>query len=117
MTALQFIAAVIGSLAWPAALVTFLIIFRSPIRKILERFRSGKAFGVELTIGERADEILSSVRIGNRLDHDPAGIEPTRTDAEPFLALIERSPSDAVIASWQQVRHASEELARREGIP
>jgi len=71
MNNLGFVASLIGSLAWPLALVIILVIFRRPVTKLIGRATQYKGFGQEVTFGDELADVerkIERIKVG--------GLEP-----------------------------------------
>ena len=84
MNDLGFVASLIGSLAWPLALVIVLVIFRRPVTKLIGRATQYKGFGQELTFGDELADVerkIEGIKFG--------GLE-VRWEREPEQRAVER---------------------------
>jgi len=61
VSVLEFIAAVIGHLAWPATVVTALLILKRPIVDLLPKIRRAKWGDGELEFGEQVEKVRTEV--------------------------------------------------------
>lgn len=61
MDTFQFVAAMTTSLAWPLAAIALAITLRPSIIKLIDKIKSFKGFGAELTIGEQAIEAVAQI--------------------------------------------------------
>ena len=59
---IQLAASLVSSLAWPAAVVIILAIFRRPVTKLIGRATQYKGFGQEITFGEELAGVESKVQ-------------------------------------------------------
>jgi hypothetical protein len=95
---LQFASSVIGSLAWPATIVVFVVILRRPVARMLERpptsLKAGPA-GIELLWDDRAREVHDEVA--------RATGEIVPRLAEEFYALARLRPSAVVFQSFGSI--------------
>lgn len=112
MNGLEFVAAVIASLAWPVVVVITLLTFKSPLGKVIERLRSAKGYGVEMDFEGKSDEAKDGARAvidGLREQGAPAtaGDVP---DREPVKLPHDEDPTFAVIATWERIGEAMRDL-------
>ena len=65
MDGLQFASSVIGSIAWPVIVLTFLVLFRANIRKLIDRLRkasiAGNSIDLSLDDGDAQMEVLEAI--------------------------------------------------------
>lgn len=106
---LQFIASIIGSLAWPAAMVLVVLLLRRAILRILPRLRRLKYGDVEAEFGEKLEEAEEEIAelpaptsLPKKLDHAVQRPE----DVGDF------SNNSAVFVAWLSVESAILNLAR-----
>lgn len=108
MSWLQFLASVIGSIAWPATVIVVVIILRDQLRRViltLTRLKYGNLeieFGRELKELEKKAKALDVVR-----PVLPRPTPPTPRNAVQLLAdaetLAEDFPGPAVVLAWSAV--------------
>lgn len=121
---LAFIASIIGSLAWPTAVVSIALIFRRAILKLLpdvSELEYGKfkvKFQKELAeVKEQAElAALPSAPARTVLPEASKGSSGERNAAADFVHLALASPRAAVIESWMQVEQELGRLTQRAGI-
>jgi hypothetical protein len=109
---LEFLASVIGSLAWPAAIAFIVYLLREPIRKVIPGLRKFGFAGLEAEFGERVQEAAVM-----------AASTQTLADVTPGTALVTElgpeiatAPRAAVIEAWLAVERELEALAERVDI-
>jgi hypothetical protein len=117
---LDFWGVIVSSLAWPAAVLTLLVVFRKPLTKLADglakrashlrriSFPGGEAEWFDSAVEEIAEEVESS-------EHEPrASAEPSSATQVP-LALARVQPSAGVIGAFLEVEQAiNRYLAQRE---
>lgn len=126
---LEWSSSVIGSTAWPIALVVVALIFRGQITKLLKRIKGAKygdaqvSFGEDLDKVERKVEVIAPTPEANEQQDDLANIpdlDPTlaaiANEHNKFAQLAAISPSAAVLNSWTDVEFALRELMNIHGI-
>lgn len=75
MTVLEFVAAMVGHLVWPATAITTLLILRRPITNLLPHIRRAKWGDRELEFGEQVDAVRAEVqRLPKRLESAQAAL-------------------------------------------
>lgn len=92
---LQFFSSVIGSMAWPSAVVLLAVLIRAPLAKVIPRLRTIKYGDFHLDIGEQIDAVKEDV--------DAIGESPSQeVDELPvsFRALARTDPRAAVLSAW-----------------
>lgn len=92
---LQFFSSVIGSLAWPSAVVLLAILIRAPLAKVIPRLRTIKYGDLHLDIGEQIDAVKEEVEA---IDESPS----QDVDEVPvsFRALAKTDARAAVLSAW-----------------
>jgi hypothetical protein len=111
MNVLQFIASLVGSLAWPAVVFGVALVLRKPLGDLLPLLQHIRYKDLELEFGKRVEELQAEVA-----EELPAPGEAAAT-AEPeraaLLKLAEISPRAAVLEAWRAVEAAALKAARR----
>ncbi len=95
----QFIADLISNVAWPTVAITFLIMFRSELIKIVQRLAHLKYKDIELNfekVKQQAEELH------HEFEQEEAVIEsPVYTSLEDqVMDAVERAPSAAILLAW-----------------
>jgi len=122
MNELQFIAALVGSLAWPIAAVGISVFLRRPLIDLLDRAKSAEGFGAKLTFGERVEAVrevveetvlLSPVPKKQLALPEPTPSQEQTTEVLQSLAdeLSSTSASGTVIAAWAQLEAGLKSIA------
>ena len=101
----QFIADMVSSIAWPAVAAVFLVVFRSEVRKIIQRVAhlKYKDFELDFTkVKEHAQLIHKEIPSGMQMPRSPvfSSLEDQVLDA------VERAPSAAVLLAWSSLETA-----------
>lgn len=110
MSTTQFLASVVSSLAWPAAVVTTIWILRHPLGDLLGALRSARGLGWQFDF-ERA---LSRVReLAPGLPPGDGESNPTLSSAD-LLRLAEIAPRSVIDDAWGQLER---DIARHTGCP
>ncbi len=118
MNAFEFIASVVDSLAYPAAIIIVVLALRAPIGKLLpelKRFRYGK---VEIDFGQEVRKLEDRARtVGLRLPERPV---PARMEFRESAQIIDDAvrlaaefPEPAVGLAWTAVEHEMTQAAAR----
>ncbi len=106
---LQFFASVIGSLAWPAALVLIVLLLRRELVQMLQRLRRLKYGDAEAEFREK----LEMVEVDISELPSPSKLPPTRVSRHQYAEELDRfSNNSAVFVSWLEVESAILNLAR-----
>jgi hypothetical protein len=97
----QFIASVIGSLAWPVATVLIVYFFRDQIRRVIGHIRKIGAGSVNVELSEKIEEAVDAgqlVQVEKGLTPpDVVGLDPT------LLQLVKSFPEAALIQSFKEL--------------
>lgn len=108
---LQFVSSVVGSLAWPAAVIAIVVLLRDPLRKLVPLIRTLKYKEWQLDVGQELDAVKESVEATND-QPDERAEEPTPV----FLQLAQIEPRAAVLSAWAPVELALKDLAMRHRV-
>ena len=113
MNTLQFIASLVGSLAWPVAVVVMAVIFKDQIRLLtsrpVRRFRAGP---VEMEF----DRLLSEVEVSVERPTEAVAGGRTKIDTpvlEDLEEMANTSPIAAVMAGYAAIEEQLRTLARK----
>jgi uncharacterized protein YutE (UPF0331/DUF86 family) len=108
---LTFIASLVGSCAWPFAVLAIVWAFRSEGRRLLTKLTEVEFPGGKAVFG-RVEELLERDR--------SAEVQPSRSEksknvyeclpSTPYDEIIERSPTEAVLRAWQDVEQVALDL-------
>jgi hypothetical protein len=109
---LTFIATVIGSLAWPLAVVLLVIVLRKPIKQLFPHLQRLKYKEFELEFGKRVEEVRDEVA---RELPGETPIALLADESSPLARLAEVSPRSAVLEAWRDVELAALDVARAIG--
>lgn len=107
MNWLQFLASLVGSLAWPITIVALAIFLREPVTRALLTLTHLKYKDLELNFGRELKQIQKEAKaIG--ITAEPREITaPTKRDSSQLLQeagqLAQRFPEPAVAVAWQAV--------------
>ena len=104
MSVLEFIVALIDSLAWPLAVVVLFVLFRGQIVALLSLLRRIKYGDLDVYFSEQLEEVESQVQSIPTGNHVPAVDDRIRE-----IASI--SPRVAIIESWLTVEAAVKALS------
>jgi len=115
MDVFEFIAVVIGSLAWPVAVVILVLLLLKPIKELIVQMQSFRAAGfgggIEAEFARGAEGVQKQIR-----EAEEAGIvsieAPVGESAvERFSALAEVSPRGAVLEAWMMLENDLKEAS------
>lgn len=101
----QFFAEILSSVAWPCVAAAFLIVFRTELRKIIQRLAHLKYKDLELEfdkVRQQAAELHRDVS-----EEGPAVRSPIFSSlADQVLDAVERAPSAAILLAWSGLETA-----------
>jgi uncharacterized protein YutE (UPF0331/DUF86 family) len=104
---LHFFSSIVGSLAWPLAVIVCVVLLRRELAELLRRLRSLKYGGAEFEFGERLQELEEDI------SHIPEPAPETARNIESRFAEIDQySNNSAVFVSWLEVESVILNLAR-----
>lgn len=119
MNYLEFIAAAIGALAWPVAVIVLGLILRSPLRRVLLSLTRVKYKDVEIDFGRELSQIEAQAK-SIELKPVPVRNEGARKNAAELLRdaarLAEEFPEPAVAVGWSAVEQELQAAAARLGL-
>jgi hypothetical protein len=99
----------ISKLAWPAAVVILILVFRRPIAEQVNRLQAFKAVGAEVTFAARVDDALrASAKLATQVVDQVSAARQAH-----LLQLASTNPREAIHQGWEVVREAAQGVARR----
>ena len=116
---LEFIASIVGSLAWPAAVVFIVFFLRHQIRELIPRLARVQAgsFAAEFDRGlDRAQEIGQQVEEEEALPPIEETDERLIANRDMLYARAQESPKEAVYDAWLLVQAEAHAAAMRNGL-
>lgn len=123
MDLLTFIATIVGSIAWPAALLATVFMIRRPLAELLPGIRRLKYKDLEVDFGkelEKIEAVMDTVEVGAQPTCElPAEVQPEplpKTRAELLDKLAELSPNAAILESWRNVERTLDYYFRSRSI-
>ncbi|MGY2361502.1 DUF4145 domain-containing protein [Pseudomonas azotoformans] len=105
---LQFLSSVIGSIAWPSAVVLLAILMRAPLGKLLPLIRTLKYKDLQIDIGEQLEAVREKVGAEGEAP-DVASEEPPLS----FKKLAQADPRAAILSAWIPVEIELNEIAKK----
>jgi hypothetical protein len=97
----QFLASVIGSLAWPVAVVSIVYIFKDRLRLLIGQIKKIGAGGVNVELSEKVEEALDA---GEVVQAEKGLVAPDVIGLDPTLLQLARSfPEAALIQSFKEL--------------
>jgi uncharacterized protein YutE (UPF0331/DUF86 family) len=106
---LQFIASIIGSLAWPAAMVLVVLLLRRAIFRVLPRLRQLKYGDAEAEFGEKLEQVEEEIDELPAPTSLPKKVEQT---VQRLDDIGDFSNNSAVFVAWLSIESAILNLAR-----
>ncbi len=101
----QFIIGIISNLAWPAIALTFLIMFRTELAKVVRRIAHLKYKNLELDF-EKVKQQAEKLHL-ELAQEKPILESPVFTSLEDqILDAVERAPSAAILLAWSGLETA-----------
>jgi hypothetical protein len=112
---LSFVAAVIGAVAWPVAVILLVWLLRFELRDLLRIVKKLKAGPVEAEFDRQIENLRAEAQAA------APQLQPTtevQTQTDPLIDLATRHPRAAILETWRQVEFALRRLAdSRDLIP
>lgn len=123
MDLLTFIAAIVGSLAWPVSLLVAVFMMRKPLTELIPEIRRLKYKDLEVDFGKELEKIEAVMDTVERLPKSkgelPVEIEPEplpKTRNELIEKLATLSPIAAILESWRNVERTLDIYFMSRGI-
>lgn len=117
---LEFIARIVEALAWPAAIVFAMWLWRSHLARLIRLVRSMryKEFEVNFgeALGEAEEEAGESVWLSKTYSDTERPTKANELDKE-FLDLAERYPDAAILRSWSILEGTLRNIAAKHNYP
>lgn len=106
----EFAASVVGSVAWPVAILILGIVFRKQLIELLKRLQDFKVPGAEATFAAGLDKV--ELRLGDLKATEDKAVaeqvsEDSKTNEEPAsMDSSATDPTGTVIRSWEELAKA-----------
>lgn len=101
MDYLQFWSSVIGSAAWPVAIVVIVTIFRKQLRFLLSQVRKIGGAGLNVELAAQVQEVQ---RVGEAVELEQGGLAAEKEPLDPTLMqLVQSFPEAAVLQEYRSV--------------
>lgn len=113
---MQFVAAIVGSLAWPGAAVILAVMLRKPLAKLLPQIKSLRYKDLHVDLSQQLEEV--KVAVEGAVDQDGAQPQalPEPDASQSVLSLARLDARAAILTSWVDVERALRDLANRVGV-
>ncbi|MCE1054127.1 hypothetical protein [Pseudomonas alloputida] len=108
---LQFFASLVGSIAWPAAVVAVVVLLRTPLGKLLPLIRTLKYKELQIDWGAQLEEIKDQVEATT-----PAPSLESEKAASDLTQLADVDSRGAVLGAWIPLERELRQLAASAGI-
>ena len=111
---LEFLSEIIGSIAWPLAIVILCFHFKQPIISAIGNLRSIKygnteaTFNRELAITSEAAKAIET--------SDPNIADANKEKITELIKFSQSSPTSAIIAAWEEVEKAARNYVEKSGL-
>jgi hypothetical protein len=109
---LEFVASIVGSLAWPLVFLGAFYFLRKPVKDLLPFLQRFKYKDLEVEFNRRVEEISAEV---SELPAPQPAAAPQADEVATFARVAESSPRAAVLEAWLSVESAAFEAAKRFG--
>ncbi len=115
MGVLDFIASMVGSLAWPLAAVVIALVFHKQVGLLLAKVKTLKWGEAAVDFTEKLDKVESAAAaIADQTDsHDSSS--PAAPSGR-FHELLAISPNAAILDSWSEVENEIRKLGKHHGL-
>lgn len=105
----EFAASVVGSVAWPVAILILGIVFRKQLIDLLKRLQDFKVPGAEATFAAGLDKVelrLEDLKATEDKAVTDQVSEDSKTDEQPGWDSSTTDPTGTVIRSWEELAKA-----------
>jgi hypothetical protein len=107
---LEFISALAGSIAWPVAVVSCVVILRKHLAGLLRRLETVEVAGSKATFGTltSVEQTIAAVATGPQTGDGPAERASLRDEGAEWDVLVARAavaPKEAVIDAWSTLEY------------
>ena len=118
MDGLTFVSEIVKALAWPATVITLLILVRKELPTIAKSLRRLKFKGVELEFGDAAKAIATEAKDAIPQTQTEVKLfgQPKEEMARKITAIAEIAPRAAILEAWLQVEAAAADLVQKRGV-
>ena len=118
---LQFVASVIHSLAWPAVILTVVLLIRRPLLKLIPKLKSFKYGDLEATFENGLDTVEADLLTLQPAESATRGTLPERIDTTTLFKLqlpggTIRSPNEIIIHAWREIAGELRKLAESKSL-
>jgi len=118
MNSLEFIARIIDSLVWPAAILLVLYILRGELPAIARSLKKLRYKDLELEFEKSAQEVVEKAKLS--LPEAAKNIQLSGQTQDELIdrlvSISEFAPRSAILEAWLVVEAAAVDVAKRKGI-
>lgn len=104
MNWMEFIAAIVRAVAWPAVVMVAFVLLHKPLAKLILRLSHVAAGGVVFDFAEAVEKVSKQANETPGLLAAPAARVP---EEDPLLQLVSLSPRLAVVEAWRLVESSA----------
>ena len=112
MSELDFIAALVGSLAWPTAVIVGIVLLRDRVGDLISRVDRMKMNDFEVVF----EKAIGRVKVELEEVQKEAGITKVSEPAPGTDILSKISPNAAVLSAWQELESTMMDIAVGRGL-
>lgn len=105
----EFIASIVGDLAWPVVVVVLSLVFRQRFGELLGRVTGWEGFGQKVSFGKKLADIEAKVETLKTTTLIPT-LNTPRDELGDLAQSSEENPSFVLLASWERVMGAAADL-------
>ncbi len=115
MGMLDFIASLVGSLAWPSAAIVIALVFHKQIGFLLAKVKTLKWGEAAVDFTEKLDKVeTTAAAIADHTDSE--NTLPLSAPSGRFHELLAISPNAAILDSWSEVENEVRKLGKHHGL-
>ena len=110
---MQFVSALVSSLAWPGAAFGIVMVLKGPLLRAIPKIRSFKYGELHIDLSEELKAVEQDLTASSSESDSPPPLPAPSPDE---VRLAEVSPSTAIVMAWKNVEKALSGLALRHGL-
>jgi hypothetical protein len=111
---MQFVSALVSSLAWPLAVVGVVVLLKGPILRAIPKIRTFRFGDLHIDLSEQLKAVEEDLAVNSSERNSPPQVPPP--PSPDVVRTAELSPTVAMIYAWKKVEAALHEAVRRHGL-
>jgi hypothetical protein len=108
---MQFVSALVSSLAWPGAILGIVFLLKGPILKAIPKIRTFKYGELHIDLSEQLKAVEADLTVSSSEQNSPPQVPPSLSP--DVVRAAEASPTASMILAWKKVEAAVHEAVVR----